>query len=544
MGTIEKKLEYLLQTKNEIKEAIQEKGVKVFEDDTFRSYADKIKAIQGKTYYVPSEPHNDVEFIDTDGGILYSYTKEEFLELSEMPPLPERQGLICQGWNWSFEDAINQVESYGVLCVGATYITDNGETRLYINISPQATKDISLYFTVSAPNSLVINWGDGIIEEISGKDNLNAAHEYSDSGDYVITFKVANDATLYLGQRTGSTSYTSLFKNTLKDSIKLQNVEIGSNTKLLPYCFYWCRLLQSITIPMGALFTYKYSNSTYTTNYMFNECYNLSSLVIPISDIESFGEYTFSKAYSLCSISIPNNIISLNNSTFYYCCGLSSLVLPNSIKSIGQSCFSYCSFKQLILPDSLTSIGQYGMAYLPCLCSIVIPSNMAFSGESQFYDDNSLRSVVIKEGVTYLSNYIFNNCDSLYSVVLPESLTSVGTRSFQACSSLISLNIPNGITTIPTEFMNGCSSIAYLKMPANVKTINTQAFLNCIKMKVYDFTESTQVPTLSAANAFNGIPSTCKIVVPDELYGDWIVATNWSSFASNIIKKTEFDIQQ
>lgn len=46
MNTTTDKLSYLLQTKNDIKEAIVEKGVEVAETDTFRSYADKIKNIQ------------------------------------------------------------------------------------------------------------------------------------------------------------------------------------------------------------------------------------------------------------------------------------------------------------------------------------------------------------------------------------------------------------------------------------------------------------------------------------------------------------------
>jgi hypothetical protein len=46
-----------------------------------------------------------VAFYDCDGRILYTYTKEEFLALTEMPPLPYRKGLICQEWNWDFDAA-------------------------------------------------------------------------------------------------------------------------------------------------------------------------------------------------------------------------------------------------------------------------------------------------------------------------------------------------------------------------------------------------------------------------------------------------------
>ena len=46
MGTINEKLNYLLQTKENIKQAIKEKGVEITDSDSFRSYAEKIGTIQ------------------------------------------------------------------------------------------------------------------------------------------------------------------------------------------------------------------------------------------------------------------------------------------------------------------------------------------------------------------------------------------------------------------------------------------------------------------------------------------------------------------
>ena len=46
MGTINKKLNYLLQTKENIKQAIKGKGVEITDSDSFRSYAEKIGTIK------------------------------------------------------------------------------------------------------------------------------------------------------------------------------------------------------------------------------------------------------------------------------------------------------------------------------------------------------------------------------------------------------------------------------------------------------------------------------------------------------------------
>lgn len=46
MGTINEKLNYLLQTKENIKQAIKGKGVEITDSDSFRSYAEKIGIIK------------------------------------------------------------------------------------------------------------------------------------------------------------------------------------------------------------------------------------------------------------------------------------------------------------------------------------------------------------------------------------------------------------------------------------------------------------------------------------------------------------------
>lgn len=59
MGSIADKLQYLLETKNAIKNALIAKGVQVSDTDTFRSYADKIASIGGAS--------DDIITLDSDG---------------------------------------------------------------------------------------------------------------------------------------------------------------------------------------------------------------------------------------------------------------------------------------------------------------------------------------------------------------------------------------------------------------------------------------------------------------------------------------------
>ena len=429
-----------------------------------------------------------VTFYDYDGVVLHSYTKDEFLALSAMPELPEREGLICQEWNWSFEDAVAYVQDYGILDVGATYITDDGKTRLYIRIAAEGRMDVPLYFSQTVANGVVIDWGDGSeTETLGGMWNVNTTHKYAEIGDYVITLDPVDGCTLVLGY--------------------------GSSYSIMGFISRagqaYCNMLQKVEAGRGV---------TSIGGSAFSTCYSLSSVVIPnsITNIESSAFYN---CYSLSSVVIPNSITNIGNSAFYNCYSLSSVVIPNSITNIGNSAFNACySLSSVVIPNSITNIES-----------------------SAFSTCYSLSSVVIPNSITNIGSSAFNACQSLSSVVIPNSITNIESSAFRYCSSLSSIVIPDGVTSIANQTFEFCSSLSSIVIPDGVTSIGNATFRSCHSMPLYDFSTCAAVPTLSSTGAFQDIASDCKIIVPDALYDEWIAATNWSSFASQIVKASEFN---
>ena len=56
---------------------------------------------------------------------------------------------------------------------------------------------------------------------------------------------------------------------------------------------------------------------------------------------------------------IPNNVTSIGERTFFNCRGLTSITIPDSVTSIGANAFDNCkSLTSIIIPDSVTSIGD------------------------------------------------------------------------------------------------------------------------------------------------------------------------------------------
>ena len=115
---------------------------------------------------------------------------------------------------------------------------------------------------------------------------------------------------------------------------------------------------------------------------------------------------------------------------------------------------------------------------------------------------------------------------------------------FNGCTSLTTApELP--ATTLDTNcysyMFNGCTSLKRIKMNASSGSIGENMFNGCTLLELVDMTGSTGVPTLSNVNNFDNTNDTYKIVVPDSLYDTWIVATNWASIATHIMKQSDWN---
>ena len=500
MATISENLQTIADSTSAIKQAIIDKGGDASGDIT--TWADAISGLSGGQNILASV--SDINFYDYDGTILYSYTKEQFIALSAMPDLPTREGLICQGWNWTLADAKACVIDCGKLNIGAMYITDDGDTRLYVHLTAEEYLTIPLYWNQSVSSGVGIDWGDGsAVQTVSGTGSRNTTHTYAKPGDYVIRLKVSSGI-LRLGTNTnysvlGYTSNGSYIYRSI-----LQKVEIGRNVTNLEYAFKSYPALTSITIPSGV---------TSIGNGAFSKCFILTSVTIP-SGVTSIGG-AFEDCHSLASVSIPSGVTSIGNNAFSHCSSLTSVTIPSSVTSINSYAFTDCyALASFTVPNGVTSIGNNAFSHCSSLTSVTIPSS-----------------------VTSINSYAFTNCYSLSSITIPSSssVTSIEGSAFYGCRSLTSITIPSGVTSIGHDAFSNCNSLTSITIPSGVTSIDNSAFYDCSRIKVYDFTNHTSVPTLSNTNAFGNISSDCIIKVPPSLVDAWKSATNWSTYASHIV---------
>jgi hypothetical protein len=290
--------------------------------------------------------------------------------LTELPPLPTQQGLICQGWNWSLDDIKAQ---NGPVIVGATYITDDGKTRIYITLHEGRTSPM---LGVSPNGTVTVDWGDGTEPDVLTGTSTSTVvwtpnHEYASAGDYVISLSVDGEMRLS-SDTSGSTSLLRYATSSGNRDYAYRNAitkaEIGANATIGNYAFAKCYALASVAIPNGM---------KTIGDSAFGSCYSLSSVVIP-NDRNTITARVFSGCCTLFSVSIPNSVTSLGASTFNGCYSLPSVVIPNSVTNVGYETFyncysvSYYDFSSHTSVPTLTNTNAF--TGRPADCQFLIPA--------------------------------------------------------------------------------------------------------------------------------------------------------------------------
>ena len=206
-----------------------------------------------------------------------------------------------------------------------------------------------------------------------------------------------------------------------------------------------------------------------------------------------------------------------------------TLTVDGAISFLGNSNV----YSQLLLHTS--SVDTKNSVYQNAIKKVEIGSGVTSIGSYAFYACYSITNVNIPDGVTSIGDYAFSNIYSLAGIVIPNSVTSISRYAFHSCKSIVNITIPDGVTSIGDYAFNACTNLVSVAIPGSVRNISNYTFQYCGGVVFYDFTSHVEVPSLSAKNAFSGMPDDCEIRVPAALYDEWIAATNWSTYANQIV---------
>lgn len=372
-------------------------------------------------------PQKQVNFIDYDGTILYSYTAQEANALSALPANPSHSGLTAQGWNWTLQEIKAQLTAMpdGPVWVGQMYITQSGDTEIDVRLADAAR--LSPVLTVAVNGTITVDWGDNTTASTVTGSSLTTrqapSHTYAAPGDYTIVIHVVSGSFAFYG----SSNYLLLRRDTNSGRSRVYSncvkaVRLGSGiTSIGSSAFYYCCSLAYITIP---------NTITSIDNYSFYYCHSLASVTIP-SFVTSIKNQVFQNCYGLSSIAIPSGVTSVGVQAFYYCVSLSSITIPSGVTSIGNSAFTYCSIVSLIIPSGVASVEPYMIQNCSCLSSITIPSGVTSIGTSSFQNCYGLASLTLPSTLTSIGDTVFSNCSGIAEYhILPTTPPTLGSAAF------------------------------------------------------------------------------------------------------------------
>lgn len=154
-----------------------------------------------------------VNFIDYDGTILYSYSAEEAQALQSLPENPSHDGLTAQGWNWTLQQIKERLTALpdGPVWVGQMYITQSGDTEIDVRMLEGRLSPI---LTICVNGTITVDWGDNTTADTVTGSSLTTRqavpHTYAAPGDYMIKIHVVSGSFTFYGTST----FTVLRKNT------------------------------------------------------------------------------------------------------------------------------------------------------------------------------------------------------------------------------------------------------------------------------------------------------------------------------------------
>ena len=462
----------------------------------------------------------DVNFIDYDGTLLYSYTAEEFANLETMPEIPTHEDLSATEWTYTLSNAKDYVSEYNYLDLSPSYIyTGKAKTSvLYIHFdedTPASLLTFGVRLKVTYGGSATIDWGDESNSETETSTSfVTHDHTYAEPGDYAIEITVTSGYVYLGGGGSGYAIYGTASTDNNYVAGRLRKVILGEGAKE-------------------------------TGSYCFNNCYNLETVIISAdSSVMMIEESSFRRCYKLKHITFPSCVGALNPNCFDLCYGLQTLSLAyGGITAVSNTIWgnstNVSNIKSLTLPAATTIIGTNLISYNKQLTRVTLPKTMLALASGTFNSCANLKKVNFPSGVATIPNNFCASCGSLEEASIPSGVTSFGDSCFSGAWNLKEISIPSGVTSIGSSAFSNCHSLKTITIPDSVTTFGSSAFASCSGMEEYHFLATT--PPTIPSGIFNYNNNYFKIYVPYSADHSVVAAYKaesvWSDYSDRIFEE-------
>lgn len=369
-------------------------------------------------------------------------------------------------------------------------ITENGTTRVTVDGGYNGMESIDITTNVASGGN-----SDEYLNMIRGMMNLSYIE--GSGSIYANPFSITPDIF------PSNTDRTNLL---LAYNPNIISVEIPKNINVANFVAQECNNLKYIE---------SYSNST---RLIAQSCNNLKYINAP--KIEFGNLYNPFHYSALNHIRIPQ-VYSIISGAFSECSQLKVIDFRGRTDSTIPSVSSRDDFNQV-----------------PSDCKVVIPDNL-YDAWTNWGTENRSPWYSLSQSLVYVRESEYATDGLSYELLSGGSYpgyycTGVGTAT-DLDITIAKDPFKSGYKTtmIKSYAFDGNTNLLHITMPSTLRRIEEFAFRDTTSLKSIDFSQLEQVPELLYFNAFAGVPNTCKIIIPSNLYDSWITSPVWSEVYNN-----------
>ena len=291
---------------------------------------------------------------------------------------------------------------------------------------------------------------------------------------------------------------TIIEESTFENCYSLESVEIKVELKeIKTNSFKDCELLEAFDIP----------ETTVVHHPAFSNCNFIKKVVIP-EGTTTINPSAFKDYIALEELILPDSLQTLPNLALDTCPNLKKVVLPRTIAksdypfgiSLPLEFFKNCKkLESITLPENITSIDIGTFSGCTSLKTIEIPGGVTSICEDAFLDCESLETVILPKNLTFIGEDAFKNC-ALTSIELPASISTIYPGAFWGCD-LEEFTIPEKMIEIPYSLLRDNSKLKKVVLHDKVLTIGYDAFRGCSELEIFELPESVKA---IGGGAFSG----------------------------------------
>lgn len=210
-----------------------------------------------------------------------------------------------------------------------------------------------------------------------------------------------------------------------------------------------CTYLQKLTLP---------DNILEIEENAFKNCTELTSLPIPSATTRVMPSYGCAQLTSIEVSPTNNTFCSIDgilynkecNQLFWFPEGKENIQsFPTTLESIEEYAFRNCRMKQIQLPSTIKEI-EKGAFYAARLETVILPELMEQVTNGLFQECRQLISVTLGNRINYLSGYCFDNCPLQHLYVTTKDMPPMcqETTFTEELLKTCTLHVPHGCLSI------------------------------------------------------------------------------------------------